>query len=176
MAKLTNKQKLFIKEYLVDLNATQAAIRSGYSEDSAKAIGYENLTKPHIQEAISNELKKRTSNIDITNERVLNEICKLAFFNIKDLYREDGTLKEINELDENVSAAISAIKINTYKNKDDEDIEEGTKEIKFWDKKSSLELLGRYLKLFTDNQEVKTTISVDDSTKELIDNVLERLK
>lgn len=55
---LTAKQKRFIDEYLLDLNATQAAIRAGYSEKTAKEIGYENLTKPHILAAIQDRMKE----------------------------------------------------------------------------------------------------------------------
>ena len=55
---LTAKQKRFIDEYLLDLNATQAAIRAGYSEKTAKEIGYENLTKPHILTAIQDRMKE----------------------------------------------------------------------------------------------------------------------
>ena len=57
---LTAKQRMFVKEYLIDLNATQAAIRAGYSENAAKEIGYENLTKPHITEAIQQEFAARS--------------------------------------------------------------------------------------------------------------------
>ena len=66
MAKLTNKQERFVDEYLVDFNATQAAIRAGYSEHTAKSIASENLTKPDIAEAIRNRLvaKKKKTQLD----------------------------------------------------------------------------------------------------------------
>ena len=74
MAKLTGKQKMFIKEYLVDLNATQAALRSGYSEKTARQVGSENLSKPYIQEAIQKEVQKRASGVSITVEDVLQDL------------------------------------------------------------------------------------------------------
>ena len=77
---LTAKQAAFVKEYLVDLNATQAAIRAGYSERSAYSIGQENLCKPEIQAAIQEEVKKRSERTEITADMVLREFAKLAFF------------------------------------------------------------------------------------------------
>lgn len=71
---LTPKQALFVKEYLVDLNATQAAIRAGYSEKTAQSIGAENLTKPLVAEAIAESSKKRAEKVDISAEYVLNTI------------------------------------------------------------------------------------------------------
>jgi phage terminase small subunit len=75
---LTAKQQLFVKEYLVDLNATQAAIRAGYSEATAKEMGYENLTKPHIKEAIDKVLNKRSEKLEISAEYVLRGLKDIA--------------------------------------------------------------------------------------------------
>ena len=63
--KLTDKEKAFCREYLKDWNAAQAAIRSGYSEASAKEIGFETLTKPHIQKRIRNIQRKRAAKLDL---------------------------------------------------------------------------------------------------------------
>lgn len=77
MAKLTDKQELFSREYLKDLNATQAAIRAGYSEKTAKETGYENLTKPHIQELIAELNKERLERVQIDADYVLRQAVKL---------------------------------------------------------------------------------------------------
>jgi len=69
--KLTPKQSRFIEEYLIDLNATQAAIRAGYSEKTAQMIGWENLRKPLIAEAISKAAQKRTECTEITQDLIL---------------------------------------------------------------------------------------------------------
>lgn len=74
--KLTPKQILFCKEYLKDLNATQAAIRAGYSEKTAKEIGCQNLTKVNVQEYLSKQLSERIEKIDLTVENVLNDIME----------------------------------------------------------------------------------------------------
>lgn len=72
--KLTAKQKLFIAEYLIDLNATRAAIAAGYSEDTARSIGAENLTKPDISAAIQAKLEKRCAKLEISADYVLSGI------------------------------------------------------------------------------------------------------
>ena len=79
MSKLTNKQKTFVEEYLVDLNATQAAIRAGYSEKTAAEMGYENLRKPQITKAIQAAAEERSDRTEVTADNVLAEIASLAF-------------------------------------------------------------------------------------------------
>ena len=74
MTKLTAKQALFIKEYLIDLNATLAAIRAGYSKKTAGVMGFENLKKPNIVEEITKALAKRSEKTEITAELVLRQI------------------------------------------------------------------------------------------------------
>lgn len=92
--KLTPKQQCFCDEYLIDLNATQAAIRAGYSEKVAKEIGYENLTKPHIKAYIDKRRDAIAKKIEITQEKVVNELAKIGFSNISDFltYRTAKTV------------------------------------------------------------------------------------
>lgn len=78
--KLTPKQAAFVQEYLIDLNATQAAIRAGYSERTAEKIGSENLKKPEVRAAIDSAKDKRSERTEITAERVLKEIAAMAFY------------------------------------------------------------------------------------------------
>ena len=75
--KLTDKQQRFVEEYLVDLNATQAAIRADYSEKTAYSIGQENLKKPEIQTAIQKELQKRTERTHVDQDYVINGLVKI---------------------------------------------------------------------------------------------------
>ena len=77
MANLTPKQQRFVEEYLIDLNATQAAIRAGYSAKTAAVIGAENLIKPNIAKAIQEAQNKRTERTEITQDYVLNNIKKV---------------------------------------------------------------------------------------------------
>lgn len=71
---LTEKEAAFVREYLIDCNATQAAIRAGYSQKTAASIGSENLRKPHIQEAIDKAIQKRSEKTEISAEYVLKTI------------------------------------------------------------------------------------------------------
>lgn len=71
MAKLTSKQQRFCDEYLIDLNATQAAIRAGYSEKTARAIGAENLTKPDIKEYIEKRMAEKEKELIADQDEVL---------------------------------------------------------------------------------------------------------
>lgn len=78
MANLTPKQQRFVEEYLIDLNATQAAIRSGYSEKTAKEIGSENLTKPNITKAIEEAQEKLSNKAQVTVEMVVQGLLNEA--------------------------------------------------------------------------------------------------
>lgn len=153
MAKLTPKQEMFVREYLIDLNATQAAIRSGYSAKTAGWIGPQLLAKTHIAAAIQSQMDKRAAKIEITAERVLQEIAKMAFANMQDLYDERGILKPISELPREVAAAVQSVKVNLTEAC-------AVQEVKLWDKKGSLELLGKHLVLFTDKVQHSGAVAV----------------
>lgn len=79
MPKLTAKQELFVKEYIVDFNATRAAKDAGYSEKTAHSIGHENLSKPEIQKAIQTAINKTHEKLEITTERIAEELADMAF-------------------------------------------------------------------------------------------------
>lgn len=95
-AKLTPKQERFVTEYLVDLNATQAAIRAGYKPKAAYASGAENLKKPQIQEALTEARTKQRERTQITADRVLQELAAVAFDNADDC--NDSRLRYTNKL------------------------------------------------------------------------------
>lgn len=96
MAKLTEKQKRFVEEYLVDLNATQAAIRAGYSINRASELGYQLLQKTTVSDAIQSAMKKRQNRTEITQDMVLKEIGKVAFHDAGDC--AESELKYSNKL------------------------------------------------------------------------------
>lgn len=85
MPTLTDKQQTFVNEYLVDLNATQAALRAGYSEKTSYSIGQENLKKPEIAEAIEKGMDKRSKRTDITADKVLEAIAAIGFSTSEDI-------------------------------------------------------------------------------------------
>lgn len=82
MKKLTDKQKLFVFEYLIDRNATQAAIRAGYSKKTAYAIGIENLKKPEIQKFLEQYQSDRAERCGVKFDEILGELKKIGFANI----------------------------------------------------------------------------------------------
>lgn len=135
--KLTDKQQRFVEEYLIDLNATQAAIRAGYSADTAAVIGCENLTKPNIQFAISEAQKQRYQRTQITQDEVLNRLLE----NIEIAMGKRKTIITIPS-----------------KNADGEmvgtDIEHLVYEPSAANK--SLELLGKHLGMFKDGVDITT--------------------
>src|SRR5580704_12855584 len=96
--KMTPKQTRFVSEYLIDLNATKAAIRAGYSKKTAKSIGQENLTKPDIFKRISACQEILLAKNAITADNVLQELARLAFFDVRDLFAPDGSLIPVHKL------------------------------------------------------------------------------
>lgn len=94
--KLTNKQALFVKEYLIDLNATQAAKRAGYSQKTAHKIGQENLIKPAIQKALSIAMQKRSERTEITADYVLEKAMESFEFNAQPIHDKSGNVRMVN--------------------------------------------------------------------------------
>lgn len=91
---LSPKQAQFVREYLIDLNATQAAIRAGYSEKTAYSIGHENLSKPEIAEAIAVAQAERAKRTEITADMVLSELAKIGFADIRKAVKWGSRLVE----------------------------------------------------------------------------------
>ncbi len=94
---LTPKQQAFVNEYLIDLNATQAAIRAGYSKKTARFIGAENLTKPNIEAAIAGAIGDRAERTKIDADWVLKRLADEVTADLAEIYREDGSLKPLHE-------------------------------------------------------------------------------
>lgn len=108
MSKLTEKQLMFCKEYLIDLNATQSAIRAGYSEKTAIVIGSENLAKPNIQAKIQEFMSKRSEKIQITSDDVLRRLKYWLESDITEILCL--TPKQIKELPKEFRQLITKIK------------------------------------------------------------------
>ena len=153
---MTKKQKRFCEEYLVDLNATQAAIRAGYSPDSAGAIGSELLKKPEISARIDKSIAAQSRRTGVTADRVIRELARVAFANSQDVINyDDATIKADAIRDD--TAAVASVRVKTIPTKDGKGIE---REIKLHDKIKALEDLGRHLGMFTDNVNLNGDIGV----------------
>lgn len=139
MPKLTDKQKRFCEEYLIDLNATQAAIRAGYKNAD---VGRRLVTKSHVSEYIEKLKAERSQRTEITADRVLAELAAIAFSDRTDIAKiEDGgvvTFTPTDQLDKDAKKTISGIENGKY----------GTK-VTTYDKVKALELIGKHLGMFT---------------------------
>lgn len=163
MTRLTPKQRRFVEEYLVDLNATQAAIRAGYSEKTAYSIGMENLRKPQIASSIQGAMDRRSDRTTVTQDKVVRELARIAFVDpTKVINFANGAVLE--SLSEDDRAALSGVKV-----KDGDIFIE--REVKLCDKLRALELLGKHMGMFTDNVAFKGMVPVT-----IIDDVSARAK
>lgn len=154
---MTKKQKAFIEEYLLDLNATQAAIRAGYSPQTAKSIGQRLLTFVDISGAIDKTMAERSKRTGVNQDRIVLELAKIAFANMSDFVNmDDVTVKDAAIRDD--TATICSVRIKTFTTKSGE---LGTeREIKTYDKIRALELLGKHLGLFSDRLKIEGAIPV----------------
>ena len=151
---LTGKQKAFVAEYLVDLNATQAAIRAGYSAKTAGWIGPQLLVKTHIATEIKNAMANREKRTLVTADAVVAELAKIGFSNMQDYIQEGFTLQDIQRLTRDQAAAVQEVVI-----------EENRVRFKLLDKRAALVDLGRHLGLFErDNAQSRPTVVVRDFT------------
>ena len=179
---LRGKQQRFVDEYLVDRNATQAAIRAGYSAKTATVIGAENLTKPNIQEAIKlgeAEIAERTK---ITQDMVIKELAKIGFSNMLDyitITNGGDPVTDFSALTRDQAAAISEITVEEYTEGRGDDARNVKRtKFKLSDKRSALVDMGRHLGMFKDKVEItganggpiqqhhtNTPLSLDDLAK-----------
>ena len=157
---LNPKQQRFVREYLIDLNATQAAVRAGYSEHTARAIGCENLTKPDIKAAITDAQLQSAERTGITAQRVKEELARLAFSDVRTLFDKRGNLRPIYELGDNEAAAVASLEV-VIKNAAAGDGHTDTiHKVKVWDKTKALELLGKHFGLFDEHAHISGTIEL----------------
>lgn len=146
---LNPKQERFVIEYLVDLNATQAAIRAGYSPKTAGVQGFDLLKKPEIVAALEVARLKHAANTGLSIERVLQEAMRLAFFDIRKLVDKEGNPVPINQLDDDTAAAIQGLELATERSRDEDGNETTVRKYKVADKNSALERLFKHLGLFS---------------------------
>lgn len=141
---------------MIDLNATQAAIRAGYSVESAGSIGSELLKKPEIRARIDRAMAERSKRTGINADRVLLELGKIAFVNAVDVINmDDATIKAGAARDD--TAAIASVKVKTIPGEDADGVE---REIRLADKLKALELCGKHLGMFKDNPEGAAPVTV----------------
>ena len=143
---LTDKQEMFCREYLIDLNATQVAIRAGYSDNTARKIGSENLTKPDIAQRIIDLKSERNERVEVNADYVLRRLVEIDEMDVLDILKDDGGLKMIHEWPKVWRTTLSGLDIlTTVTNFDETTMENILKKIKWPDKVKNLELLGKHI-------------------------------
>ncbi len=152
MAKLTEKQQRFVDEYLIDLNATQAAIRAGYSVKTADVQGARMLGIVKVQQDISEKMAERSKRTGVNQDRVVMELAKVAFLNIGDVVDDQGKIKD--SASEEDLACIESIK---YKKSEGDSVSSVEREVKVASKLKALELLGKHLGMWNDKLDVNVT-------------------
>lgn len=163
MSKLTIKQEKFCLEYLKDGNASRA-YREAYnvtttSDNTINVQANKILNNPKVALRIGELSGKAQKKIEVTAEKIIAELAKIAFFDVQVLYNNDGTLKQITELDSEVTRAIHSTKVRLEKQGPDKEDWAEIKEIKTHDKLKALELLGKTLAMFTDKNQTELSTS-----------------
>ena len=154
--KLTAKQQRFVEEYQIDLNATQAAIRAGYSPSSAYNIANENMNKHEIRARIDQSLAERSKRTGINADRVIKELARIALVNPPDVINAlDATIRDDASRDD--TAAILSIKVKRIPTQEGEIVE---REVKMADKIKALELLGKHLGMFENKLNITGSVPV----------------
>lgn len=175
--KLTDKQERFCQEYIIDLNATQAAIRAGYSAKTAHVTGFQNLEKPNIQARLRQIQRKQSERTEVTQDDVIQELARLAFSNIGDFMEWDESsirFTTSDKLSRAQKAAIQTIKAKqvTIFNKETKNSETTLDlEIKLHDKFRPLEKLGEHTGVFSRNDNVVKNLNLNDLSNEQLDRI-----
>lgn len=176
---MTNAQKIFCDEYLIDLNATRA-YKVAYSrckkDETANVNGSKLLRNTKVKEYISEKMKEREQRTEVTQDMVIKELSKIAFLDIRKLYNNEGGLKNIRDIDDNTAGAIVSLESVEEFDGYGEDREQigYTKKVKLSDKTKALELLGRHLGIFNDKLDVN--VKEKEEKKNAISDILNQMK
>lgn len=152
---MTKKQKAFVEEYLIDLNATQAAIRAGYSPDTSNEQGARLLANVSVKDAIEKALAERSRRTGINQDLVIRELCRIARVNIMDIIDEDCEIR--SSATEDDLACIESVKVKASDNQFGSSTE---REVKVASKLKALELLGKHLGMWNDKLNVNLNLPV----------------
>lgn len=154
MAKLIDKQELFCREYLTDLNATQAAIRAGYSKKTARVTAAQSLAKPNIQDRIQELMNKRNERNKIDADYVLKRLIEIDEMDVADILNDDMSIKPVSQWSQSWRRTLQGVDIIYLAS--NADTETFIKKIKWPDKVKNLELLGKHIKIQAFKQHIVT--------------------
>ncbi|HFT2061697.1 TPA: terminase small subunit [Pseudomonas aeruginosa] len=144
---LTKKQRLFVDEYLIDLNATQAAIRAGYSARRATEIGYQLLQRPEVAQAIQAAMAERSKRTEVEADYVVRRLREIDEMDVLDILEDDGSFRSIRDWPKAWRQFLSGIEIaELFEGRgDDRRIAGVLRKIRWPDKLRNLELLSRHV-------------------------------
>ncbi|HCL3628821.1 TPA: terminase small subunit [Pseudomonas aeruginosa] len=144
---LTKKQRLFVDEYLIDLNATQAAIRAGYSTRRAAEIGYQLLQRPEVAQAIQAAMAERSRRTEVEADYVIRRLREIDEMDVLDILEDDGSFRSIRDWPKAWRQFLSGIEIaELFEGRgDDRRIAGVLRKVKWPDKLRNLELLSRHV-------------------------------
>lgn len=147
------KHARFVAEYLKDFNATQAAVRAGYSAKTAKQQGSRLLTNVDVAAAIAEKQAKQLETADLSAARVLEELRRLALSNVQEFFDEHGNLKPVHLLTREQAASIASFEVIKKNAEAGDGIIDTIHKLKVWDKPRSLEMLCKHFGLLTEKVE-----------------------
>lgn len=156
MAKESAKAAKFVTEYLVDLNATQAAIRAGYAKDSAGVAGSRLLKSAKVKAAVDAAISERAKRTEITADRVLQELWRIATSDIAKAFDGSGNLLPVHQMAPEARAALAGVETEELLDGQGEERKAvgQSRKVKHWDKVKALELVGKHLGMWKDKVEV----------------------
>lgn len=163
---MTPKQTRFVAEYLANgLNATKAAESSGYSKKTAYSQGQRLLKDVEVQAAIAKKTQKHMDRTDFSIDRTLEFVSRMAFFDPKDLFEDDGSLKQIKDIPEHARTVLGGLEVvELFEGTGDEKHAYGLlKKVKLADRGAALDKLMRYHSLYKDKVEVTGLESLADA-------------
>lgn len=157
---LTPKQARFVAEYLVDLNATQAAIRTGYSAKTAKQQGSRLLTNAVISAAITTSTRQQLTTTELSAARVLEEYRRLAFVDARSFWDAHGNVKPMSELTAEQGSALAGFEALIKNAKAGDGITDTIHKFKLWDKTKALDSLAKHFGLLKDTIDVQGGMTI----------------
>ena len=156
---MSPRQERFALEYLIDSNATQAAIRAGYSKRTAKVTGCRLLTNVNVAGAIAESKARIADRAELTAQRVLEEIRRLAFCDARQFFDEAGNLKPLTALTAADGSVLAGFEIINKNAEAGDGVIDTVHKIKLWDKTRALEMAAKYFGLLTEKIEHSGEVS-----------------
>ena len=151
---MTPKQRRFVAEYLIDLDATHAAIRAGFSKKSASSLGYQLLQHPSVRKAVIAGKALQLDRAELTAARVLEELRRIAFTDVRGFFDVRGNLIPLRDLTAEQGSQLASFEVIIKNAFAGDRLTDTVHKIKLWDKVHSLELLAKHFRLLVDRVEV----------------------